>query len=57
MSQSNSPNAAEEAATETILDIDLNRQAQNGPDLRNDHAKSHGLVWGNLALRTTFLNC
>lgn len=50
MGQSNSPNAAEAAATETILDIDLNRQAQNGSDLRNDHAKSHGLVWGEFSV-------
>jgi catalase len=50
MGQSNSPNAAQEAATETILNIDLNRQAQNGPDLRNDHAKSHGLVWGEFSV-------
>ena len=37
---------AQAAATETILDIDLNVQAQKGPDLRKDHPKSHGLVWG-----------
>ncbi|MEH2293343.1 catalase [Nostoc sp.] len=50
MGQSNSPNAGQEAATETILNIDLKRQAQNGPDLRNDHAKSHGLVWGEFSV-------
>ena len=37
---------AQAAATDAILDIDLNVQAQKGPDLRKDHPKSHGLVWG-----------
>jgi hypothetical protein len=46
MSQSNLSPAAQEAATNTILEIDLNVQAQKGPDLRKDHPKSHGLVWG-----------
>jgi hypothetical protein len=38
--------AEQEAATDTILEIDLKGQAQKGPDLRQVHAKSHGLVWG-----------
>ncbi len=38
--------AEQEAATDTILEIDLKSQAQKGPDLRQVHAKSHGLVWG-----------
>jgi hypothetical protein len=46
MSHSNLSAAAQEAATDAILDIDLNVQAQKGPDLRKDHPKSHGLVWG-----------
>ncbi|NUN66824.1 catalase family protein (plasmid) [Pseudanabaena biceps] len=46
MSQSNLSTAAQEVATDTILDIDLNVQAQKGPDLRKDHSKSHGLVRG-----------
>lgn len=37
---------AQAAATDAILDIDLNVQVQKGPDLRKDHPKSHGLVWG-----------
>jgi hypothetical protein len=37
---------AQEAATDTILDIDLDVQAQKSPDLRKDHPKSHGLLWG-----------
>jgi Catalase len=37
---------AQEAATDKIVDIDLNVQAQKGPDLRKDHPKSHGLLWG-----------
>ncbi|MBD2100341.1 hypothetical protein [Leptolyngbya sp. FACHB-261] len=46
MSPSNLSAVAQEAATDTILDIDLNVQAEKGPDLRKDHPKSHGLVWG-----------
>ncbi len=46
MSQVNSTAVTQEAATDTIIDIDLNVQAQKGPDLRKDHPKSHGLVWG-----------
>lgn len=38
--------AAQEAATDTIVDIDLKVQAEKGPDLRKDHPKGHGLVWG-----------
>ncbi|MGV0102304.1 hypothetical protein [Nostoc sp. DSM 114167] len=38
--------AAQEAATNTIVDIDLKVQAEKGPDLRKDHPKGHGLVWG-----------
>lgn len=39
-SKSNLSAAAQEAATDTILNIDLNVQAQKGPDLRKDHPKS-----------------
>ena len=46
MSQSNLSTIEQEAATDAILDIDLNVQAKKGPDLRKDHTKSHGLVWG-----------
>lgn len=46
MSQSNLSTAAQETATDTILDIDLKVQAEKGPDLRKDHPKGHGLVWG-----------
>jgi hypothetical protein len=38
--------AAQQTATKNIVDIDLNVQSEKGPDLRKDHAKSHGLVWG-----------
>jgi hypothetical protein len=41
---------AQKAATDTILDIDLKVQAQKGPDLRKDHPKSHGLVWGEFII-------
>jgi hypothetical protein len=37
---------AQEAATDTIVDIDLKVQAKKSPDLRKDHPKSHGLLWG-----------
>jgi len=46
MNQSHLSTAAQESATDTIVDIDLNIQAQKGPDLRKDHPKSHGLLWG-----------
>ncbi|MEH2285990.1 catalase family protein [Nostoc sp.] len=46
MSQSNLSTAVQEAATDTIVDIDLKVQAEKGPDLRKDHPKSHALVWG-----------
>jgi Catalase len=50
MSQSNLSPAAQESATDAILDIDLKVQAQKGPDLRKDHPKSHGLVWGEFKI-------
>jgi Catalase len=46
MSQSSLSPTDQEAATDTILEIDRNVQAEKGPDLRKDHAKSHGLVRG-----------
>ncbi|MBW4511763.1 MAG: catalase family protein [Scytonematopsis contorta HA4267-MV1] len=46
MSHPNLSVSAQEAATDTILDIDLKVQTHKGPDLRKDHPKSHGLVWG-----------
>ncbi|BAY49572.1 hypothetical protein SAMD00079811_72010 [Scytonema sp. HK-05] len=45
MSNSSLSAAAQEAA-DTILEIDLKVQAEKGPDLRKDHTKSHGLLWG-----------
>lgn len=48
MSESNLSVVDQASATSTIVDIDLNVQAQKGPDLRKDHAKSHALVWGEL---------
>lgn len=46
MNQANLSTAAQEAATDIILTIDLDVQAQKGPDLRKDHPTSHSLVWG-----------
>ncbi len=37
---------AQEAATDTIVEIDLKVQAEKSPDLRKDHPKSHGLLRG-----------
>lgn len=48
MSESTLSAVVQESATNTIVDIDLNVQAEKGPDLRKDHVKSHGLVWGKL---------
>lgn len=50
MSHSNLSATAQSAATDAILDIDLKVQAQKGPDLRKDHSKSHGLVWGEFII-------
>ena len=36
----------QEAATDAILASTLKEQAERGPDLRQLHPKSHGLVWG-----------
>ncbi len=47
MSESTLSAVVQESATNTIVDIDLNVQAEKGPDVRKDHSKSHGLVWGN----------
>lgn len=38
--------ATQEAATDTILNIDLDVQSQRSPDLRKDHPRGHGLLWG-----------
>ncbi|MEH2462167.1 catalase family protein [Nostoc sp.] len=50
MTHTNLSTATQEAATDTILDIDLDVQAEKGPDLRKDHPKSHGLVWGEFII-------
>lgn len=52
MSESTLSAVVQEAATNTIVDIDLNVQAEKGPDLRKDHSKSHGLVWGNFKIES-----
>jgi Catalase len=46
MNHANLTATEQAAATDTILDIDRDVQAKKGPDLRKDHPKSHGLVWG-----------
>lgn len=39
-------NAEQEAITDAVLDATLKDQQEKGPDLRQVHAKSHGLLWG-----------
>ncbi|MEH2235799.1 catalase family protein [Nostoc sp.] len=46
MSQSDLSTATQEAATDTIIEIDVKVLAEKGPDLRKDHPSSHGLLWG-----------
>jgi catalase len=46
MSDLNPSVATQETQTDTILANVLEEQAQKGPDLRQTHPKSHGLVWG-----------
>ncbi|WP_036486505.1 catalase family protein [Myxosarcina sp. GI1] len=46
MIQSNLSPTDQKTATDTIIEIDLQVQAEKGPDLRKDHPKSHGLVRG-----------
>jgi hypothetical protein len=46
----------QKAATETIIDIDLKVQSEKGPDLRKDHPKSHGLVWGEFIVENNIPN-
>ncbi|MBO3458570.1 catalase family protein [Aetokthonos hydrillicola Thurmond2011] len=46
MSDLNPSVATEESQTDTILANVLEEQSQKGPDLRQTHPKSHGLVWG-----------
>jgi hypothetical protein len=46
----------QKAATDTILDIDLKVQSEKGPDLRKDHPKSHGLVWGEFIVENNIPN-
>lgn len=47
---SNLSTTTQSAATDTILDIDRHVQSEKGPDLRKDHTKSHGLVWGEFII-------
>ncbi len=39
-------NLEQEAATDAVLADNLKSQQEKGPDLRQVHPKSHGLVWG-----------
>jgi hypothetical protein len=47
---SNLSSTTQSTATETILDIDRHVQSEKGPDLRKDHTKGHGLVWGEFII-------
>ncbi|GAB1539929.1 catalase family protein [Scytonema sp. NUACC21] len=46
MSMSELSATEQEAMTDDVLATSLELQRQKGPDLRQVHAKSHGLVWG-----------
>ncbi|AGY60109.1 catalase family protein [Gloeobacter kilaueensis] len=50
MSETSFSKATAEVATDAILTSTLKEQAEKGPDLRHDHSKSHGLVWGELTV-------
>ncbi|MHC5820785.1 MAG: catalase family protein [Nostoc sp.] len=39
-------NSKQEATTDAVLTASLKEQQEKGPDLRQMHTKSHGLVWG-----------
>lgn len=43
-------NSEQEAATDAVLAANLKDQQEKGPDLRQVHAKSHGLVWGEFII-------
>ncbi|BCL37442.1 catalase family protein [Nostoc sp. MS1] len=40
----------QEALTDEVLASSLQSQMQNGPDLRQIHTKSHGLIWGEFII-------
>lgn len=39
-------NSQQETTTDAVLTASLKEQQEKGPDLRQMHTKSHGLVWG-----------
>jgi catalase len=43
---------SEEAMTNGVLSASLKEQQEKGPDLRQVHAKSHGLVWGEFIVES-----
>jgi hypothetical protein len=50
MSNPTASNAGEEALIDEILATSLQAQQQTGPDLRQIHTKSHGLLWGEFII-------
>ena len=40
------PDSQQEAMTNMVLEANRKEQEEKGPDLRQVHAKSHGLLWG-----------
>jgi hypothetical protein len=50
MTHSSSFAADQQAATEAVLASTLEEQRHKGPDLRQVHTKSHGLVWGEFSV-------
>src|SRR5919202_5054949 len=43
---------SEEAMTKGVLSASLKEQQEKGPDLRQVHTKSHGLVWGEFIVES-----
>lgn len=50
MSDPVSPTTNQEALIDEIIASSLQAQQQNGPDLRQIHSKSHGLLWGEFII-------
>lgn len=50
MSNPSLPTTEQEAMIDEVLATSRQAQQQNGPDLRQIHTKSHGLVWGEFII-------
>jgi hypothetical protein len=52
MSNPSVPTTEQQAMIDEVLATSLQAQQQNGPDLRQIHSKSHGLVWGEFIIES-----